>query len=171
MPRLDAASMGLTSRPFSELPYRPCVGIALANRSGQVFAGRRIDSDTPAWQMPQGGIDEGESPQDAALRELGEETGVAPDMVTVEARMSEWLRYDLPRELAPKLWKGKYRGQEQLWFLLRFRGTDDQISIETEQPEFAEWAWLDTHELVEKIVPFKRDVYARVIAEFGDRLA
>lgn len=168
---MDAASMGLTSRPFAGLPYRPCVGIALANRRGQVFAGRRIDSDTLAWQMPQGGIDEGESPQDAALRELREETGIASDMVTVEARMSEWLRYDLPRELAPKLWKGKYRGQEQLWFLLRFRGTDDQISIETKHPEFAEWAWVETRELVEKIVPFKRDVYARVIAEFGDRLA
>lgn len=168
---MGAASMRLTTRRFAELPYRPCVGIALANRSGQVFAGRRIDSDTLAWQMPQGGIDEGESPQDAALRELREETGVAPEMVTVEARMSEWLRYDLPRELAPKLWKGKYRGQEQLWFLMRFRGTDDLISIETECPEFSEWAWIDLRELVEKIVPFKRDVYARVIAEFGDRLA
>lgn len=163
--------MGLTSRRFAELPYRPCVGIALANRRGQVFAGKRIDSDLPAWQMPQGGIDEGESPQEAALRELREETGVAPDMVTIEARTSEWLRYDLPRELAPKLWKGKYRGQEQLWFLMRFCGSDDFISIETEHPEFSEWAWVDTRELVEKIVPFKRDVYARVIAEFGDRLA
>ena len=163
--------MGRNSRAYDELPYRPCVGVALADRRGKVFAGRRIDNDLPAWQMPQGGIDEGESPQDAALRELREETGIAPDMVTVEARMSEWLRYDLPRELAPKLWKGKYRGQEQLWFLLRFRGTDDQISIETKHPEFAEWAWVETRELVEKIVPFKRDVYARVIAEFGDRLA
>jgi len=152
---------------IASLPYRPCAGVMLANLSGKVFAGQRIDSPGPAWQMPQGGIDKGEDPLKAALRELREEAGVAPELVSVEAEMPRWLDYDLPHELVPKIWKGRYRGQRQRWFLMRFAGADDQIVIETEHPEFSRWTWLDPADLVEKIVPFKRDVYAQVLAEFG----
>ena len=152
------------------LPYRPCVGVLLANREGLVFAGERID--TPgAWQMPQGGIDRGETPRDAALRELHEETGVSPALVTVEAETADWVRYDLPPELLGKVWKGRFRGQEQKWFLLRFEGRDAEIDIATAHPEFSRWRWLDPSELLALIVPFKRGVYAQVLGELGPRLA
>jgi putative (di)nucleoside polyphosphate hydrolase len=152
------------------LPYRPCVGVLLANHAGLVFAGERID--TPgAWQMPQGGIDAGESPRDAALRELQEETGVAPALVTVEAETEGWVRYDLPPHLLGKVWKGRYRGQEQKWVLLRFHGTDADIDIATAHPEFSRWTWSTPDDLLDRIVPFKRAVYAEVLAEFAPRLA
>jgi putative (di)nucleoside polyphosphate hydrolase len=152
------------------LPYRPCVGVLLANREGLVFAGERID--TPgAWQMPQGGIDRGESPREAALRELQEETGVSPALVSVEAETAGWVRYDLPPDLLGKVWKGRYRGQEQKWVLLRFRGTDGDIDIATAHPEFSRWRWLAPDELLALIVPFKREVYAQVLDELGPRLA
>jgi putative (di)nucleoside polyphosphate hydrolase len=152
------------------LPYRPCVGVLLANREGLVFAGERID--TPgAWQMPQGGIDKGEAPRDAALRELHEETGVPPALVTVEAETRGWVRYDLPPDLVGKVWKGRYRGQEQKWFLLRFHGSDAAIDIATAHPEFSRWAWLAPEDLLARIVPFKRAVYAEVLEEFAPRLA
>jgi putative (di)nucleoside polyphosphate hydrolase len=152
------------------LPYRPCVGVLLANRDGLVFAGERLD--TPgAWQMPQGGIDTGETPHDAALRELREETGVRPDLVTVEAETAGWVRYDLPPDLLGKVWKGRYRGQEQKWFLLRFHGTDAEIDIAATHPEFSRWRWLAADDLLARIVPFKRRVYAEVLAEFAPRLA
>jgi putative (di)nucleoside polyphosphate hydrolase len=154
----------------ASLPYRPCVGVVLANREGLIFAGERIDWHG-AWQMPQGGIDEGESPRDAALRELHEETGVAPSLVTIEAETSGWVRYDLPPELLGKAWKGRYRGQEQKWFLFRFHGTDADIDIATEHPEFSSWRWLPSSDLLALIVPFKRAVYAQVLAELGPRLA
>ncbi|QYX56265.1 RNA pyrophosphohydrolase [Roseovarius sp. SCSIO 43702] len=160
----------MTTDDIARLPYRPCVGVMLANPEGRVFVGQRIDNPGPAWQMPQGGIDPGESPRDAALRELHEETGVAPHLVDIEARTREPVRYDLPPDLAGKLWKGRYRGQEQTWFLLRFRGTDADIDIATETPEFSQWKWLAPEHLVEAIVPFKREVYARVLDEFGDLL-
>jgi putative (di)nucleoside polyphosphate hydrolase len=154
----------------ASLPYRPCVGVLLANRDGLVFAGERID--TPgAWQMPQGGIDKGETPREAALRELGEETGVSPALVTVEAESAGWVRYDLPPDLLGKVWKGRYRGQEQKWFLLRFHGTDGDIDIATGHPEFARWTWAHPDDLLARIVPFKRAVYAEVLAEFAPRLA
>lgn len=151
------------------LPYRPCVGVMLVNGEGHVFAGERID--TPgAWQMPQGGIDKGESPRDAALRELVEETGVTPDLVTVEAESDDWVRYDLPGHLLGKVWKGRYRGQEQKWLLLRYHGADADIRIDTDHPEFSRWTWLHPDEVLERIVPFKREVYAQVLMEFAPRL-
>ena len=132
--------------------------------------GQRNDNPDPAWQMPQGGIDPGEEPQAAALRELWEETGVTSDLVTIQAEAPGWFHYDFPPELAAKLWKGGYRGQKQRWYLMRFTGADNQIVIETEHPEFSEWTWLDPSDLVEKIVPFKRDVYAQVLAAFESHL-
>ncbi|RLJ41444.1 putative (di)nucleoside polyphosphate hydrolase [Litoreibacter meonggei] len=156
----------MTPEEISKLPYRPCVGVMLVNDSGLVFAAQRIDSDVAAWQMPQGGIDKGESPEVAALRELEEETGVPAQLVTVEGQTEDWVPYDLPLDLVPKIWKGRFRGQEQKWFLLRFHGTDADINIETEIPEFSEWRWVDTETLLGNIVPFKRDVYAKVIEAF-----
>jgi putative (di)nucleoside polyphosphate hydrolase len=160
----------MTPEKIAKLPYRPCVGVMLMNAEGHVFVGQRIDTDAAAWQMPQGGVDKGEAPRDAALRELWEETGISADLVTVEAETDDWLPYDLPHDLVPRIWKGRYRGQEQKWFLLRFHGTDDQVNIATDHPEFSEWRWLPVSELVDNIVPFKRDVYARVLAAFEGQL-
>ncbi|MFU8881645.1 MAG: RNA pyrophosphohydrolase [Rhodobacterales bacterium] len=157
----------LTATEIDRLPYRPCVGVMLANADGKVFVGQRLDNDTPAWQMPQGGIDQGEDPRDAALRELWEETGVTPDLVDVVAETADWVPYDLPHDLVPRIWKGRFRGQRQKWFLMRFLGSDDQINILTSHPEFSEWRWLDPDDLVDHIVPFKRAVYVSVLAEFG----
>ena len=152
------------------LPYRACVGVMLINKSGDIFVGERID--TPgAWQMPQGGIDKGEEPDVAALRELWEETGVDPEHVTLLAQTSDWLTYDLPDHLLGKVWKGKYRGQKQLWFLLRFNSTDDKISIASEHPEFAQWKWSPATDLVDEIVPFKKHIYEAVGAEFAPHLS
>ncbi len=153
-----------------KLPYRRNVGLAVMNDKGQVFAGQRLDSDYDAWQMPQGGIDDGEDPFAAALRELWEETGISRNLVKREAESTGWLHYDFPPELAAKLWKGGYRGQEQKWFLLRFLGADDQINIATEEPEFSEWRWMDPSELITRIVPFKRGIYTKVFEEFEEYL-
>lgn len=152
------------------LPYRPCVGVMLVNRDGHVFVGQRIDQNTDAWQMPQGGVDKGEDPREAALRELWEETGVTRELVTIEAETDGWLPYDLPHDLVPHIWKGRFRGQEQKWFLVRFQGTDDQVRIDTDHPEFSQWRWLPPEELPERIVPFKRAVYEDVLAAFRDHL-
>ncbi|MFV0333960.1 MAG: RNA pyrophosphohydrolase [Tropicimonas sp.] len=154
----------------SDLPYRPCVGVMLLNGAGDVFVGQRLDSDVPAWQMPQGGIDKGESWRDAALRELWEETGVSADLVEFVAETQGWVRYDLPEDLIGRIWKGRYRGQEQKWVLLRYLGTDDQVRIATEHPEFSKWRWLPAGELVANIVPFKRAVYEQVLEAFAGHL-
>ena len=160
----------MTPEDIAALPYRRNVGVMLANPAGHVFVGQRIDNHQAAWQMPQGGIDKGESPRDAALRELEEETGVSPALVTVEAETEGWLAYDLPHDIVPRIWKGRYRGQEQKWFLLRFHGADSDIRLGTEHPEFSSWQWLSPDALVANIVPFKRAVYEQVLAAFEDRL-
>ena len=156
----------MTPEEIEKLPYRPCVGVMVLNAAGEVFVGQRMDRDTDAWQMPQGGVDKGEDPEEAALRELEEETGIARDLVRIEAQTEGWLPYDLPHDLVPNIWKGRFRGQEQKWFLLRFTGTNDQVNIQTEIPEFSSWRWLPPAQMLEGIVPFKRAVYARVIEEF-----
>ena len=152
------------------LPYRPCVGVMLANRAGEVFVGQRRDSDVPAWQMPQGGIDAGESPREAALRELEEETGIPADLVEVLAETPGWHRYDLPPDLLGKVWNGRYRGQEQKWILMRFLGRDAQVNIATAHPEFSRWRWIAPADLPGHIVPFKRAVYEAVLEDFADWL-
>ncbi|MEZ5910836.1 MAG: RNA pyrophosphohydrolase [Paracoccaceae bacterium] len=154
-----------------DLPYRPCVGVVLINRDGLIFAGQRKDSPSPAWQMPQGGIDEGEKPRAAALRELWEETGVTADLVEFVAKSPGWVTYDLPPELLGKVWKGRYRGQRQRWYLFRYLGRDDQIAIDTEHPEFSTWRWIGAKAMVAEIVPFKRAVYEEVVEAFAPYLA
>ncbi|SFD70897.1 RNA pyrophosphohydrolase [Roseivivax sediminis] len=158
----------MTPEEIAALPYRPCVGVMLCNAGGEVFVGQRSDMAEHAWQMPQGGIDPGEAPREAALRELREETGVTPDLVTVEAETEGWIAYDLPQDLVPRIWKGRFRGQEQKWFLMRFHGRDDQIDIAAEHEEFSAWRWLPVEELEGAIVPFKRAVYADVVAAFRE---
>ena len=159
----------MTAGMTKDLPYRPCVGVVLANSEGLVFTGERID--TPgAWQMPQGGIDKGEAPEIAALRELEEETGVTSALVTVEAETGGWITYDLPDHLVGKMWKGRYRGQAQKWFLLRFHGVDTDIDITAHDHEFARWRWSTPGQVLSDIVPFKRHVYRQVMDEFRPHL-
>lgn len=152
---------------FDHLPYRPCAGVMLVNDEGRVFVGQRMDNSSDAWQMPQGGIDKGEDAETAALRELSEETGVSPELVTIIAHSREEHFYDLPDELKGRMWGGKYRGQRQIWFLMRFHGTDADINIETDHQEFSQWRWSDLEQLEAMIVPFKRELYRAVIKEFS----
>ena len=149
------------------LPYRPCAGMMILNRKGQVFVGRRLDMVSEYWQMPQGGIDDGEAPLEAALREL-EEIGTR-DVELIHS-LDEWLTYDLPDDLIGKVWKGKYRGQKQKWFLFRYLGEDQDINIVTRHPEFSEWKWATVSEIPQLIVPFKRDLYETIIQRFASSL-
>jgi len=160
----------MTPEQIAQLPYRPCVGIMLVNAQGKVFTATRSDRYQDAWQMPQGGIDPGEDPQTAVLRELEEETSVTPDKARIEAMTQEPIPYELPHDLVPQLWKGRYRGQMQHWALVRFLGADRDIDIATENPEFSKWRWSDIADLVPNIVEFKRGVYEQVVAEFEGRI-
>ena len=153
-----------------DLPYRLAAGIMLLNAEGKVFVGQRLDSTLEAWQMPQGGTDKGEEPQDTALRELHEETGIPAHLVEIIAQAPEPLDYELPAELVSTLWKGKYRGQRQSWFLMRFLGTDADVAIDTPHPEFRAWKWAEPSELPDMIVPFKRELYLNVLRAFADHL-
>lgn len=159
--------------PFESLPYRPCAGMMVLNRAGLVFIGRRssgpehVDA-THVWQMPQGGIDRGEDPYNGALRELYEETNISS--VEKLGEIAEWLVYDLPREIVGQAWKGKFRGQKQKWYALRFTGPESEIDIANpaggHKPEFIDWRWVAMSKLPELVVPFKRQTYERVVAEF-----
>lgn len=153
-----------------DLPYRPCAGVMLVNRDGRVFVGQRIDTVLEAWQMPQGGIDPGEDALAAAIRELGEETGIAPDHVELIATAPDELFYDLPPEMVGKVWKGKWRGQRQRWFLFGFLGRDEDVDIVTAHPEFRTWRWIDAEDLPAMIVPFKRALYEAVLTAFRPHL-
>ena len=149
---------------YQKRPYRPCVGILLINSDKHIFAGQRIDNHLEAWQMPQGGIDEGEDVTTACFREMKEEIGT--DKASIIAIHPEWLNYDIPEILADKLWEQKYRGQSQKWVALRFLGTDNDINIKTHIPEFSKWKWVSPQQLSSLAAPFKREVYENVLNVF-----
>ncbi len=150
--------------------YRRGVGVMLINAENRVWVGRRIDNRDEAWQMPQGGLDPGEESWSGALRELEEETGISPRLVEKIACHPQQLKYDIPDAIAAKLWKGKWKGQVQDWYLARFTGTDDAIDIATNHPEFSHWQWVEPRLLPELIVPFKRDMYRAILDGFGEWL-
>jgi len=154
----------------ADLPYRPSAGILILNRAGQVFVGQRIDTAVEAWQPPQGGIDDGEDGLTAALREMREETGIAPDKVALIAEAPGEFCYDLPDELIGRIWKGKWRGQRQRWYLFRFHGEDNDVDIATEHQEFRAWRWVEPKQVVELAVDFKQQLYRDVMAAFADHL-
>ncbi|NIA68286.1 RNA pyrophosphohydrolase [Pelagibius litoralis] len=162
----------MSAEEIARLPYRPCVGIVLLNAENRVFVAKRIDAskDNPhAWQMPQGGIDKGEDPERAALRELHEEIGT--DKVAVIGESQSWLRYDFPPELVEKVRHGRYRGQEQRWFAMRFLGKDSDIDLDTEHPEFSDWRWENLENLPALTITFKRDLYTAIVQEFRHLVA
>ncbi|MEQ7874877.1 RNA pyrophosphohydrolase [Sphingomonas sp. ASV193] len=150
--------------------YRRGVGIMLLNADRQVWVGRRIDNAAEAWQMPQGGLDDGESEWEGALRELEEETGIVPNLVEQLSRYPQQLTYDIPGEIAGKLWGGKWKGQMQDWFVARFLGRDEDVNIATAHPEFSHWQWVEPRRLPDLIVPFKRDLYAALVKGFEEWL-
>jgi len=147
--------------------YRPGVGIILMNADGHVWVGRRFGITSEAWQMPQGGIDPGETPEATALRELTEETGVTPDLAEIIAVSAGWHQYEVPPELTKTIWAGRYRGQRQKWFVMRFHGRDSDIEISTKEPEFLEWRWLPPADLARCIIDFKRPLYEALVDEFS----
>lgn len=146
------------------LPYRPGVGMLIINSENKVFVGKRIDSKANGWQMPQGGIDLGETPSSAALREMKEEIGSGNGKILAESK--NWYSYRVPDFLIPRLWDGQYCGQKQKWFLIHFLGTDDDINLNTEHPEFNQWKWVDFDELLGDVIPFKHKLYKEVMQEF-----
>jgi putative (di)nucleoside polyphosphate hydrolase len=150
---------------ISDLPYRPCVGIMLFNADGEVFVGNRLDQTVESWQMPQGGIDKGETPKEAVLRELKEEIGTRKAEIIAE--MDDWVTYDLPEHLVGIAFHGKYKGQRQKWFALRFTGKESDIDLTAHDPEFSSYRWVSLEELPGLIVPFKRETYRSVIAALG----
>jgi putative (di)nucleoside polyphosphate hydrolase len=152
------------------LPYRPAAAVMLLNREGKVFVAQRLDSTLEAWQMPQGGLDKGENVLEGALRELEEETGISRDKVEILARCPEQLLYDLPDDLVGRMWKGKWRGQSQTWFLMRFTGEDKDVDLDTPEPEFRAWKWVEPAELPALIVPFKKRLYEDVLKAFAQWL-
>jgi len=165
----------ISKETYDSLPYRPCAGVMVLNRTGLVFVGRRkggpehVDA-THVWQMPQGGIDEGEDPYQGALRELYEETSIKS--VEKIGEIAGWLAYDIPRDIVGEAWKGQYRGQTQKWFALRFIGSDSEIDIATpggghHKPEFIDWRWVEMKALPDLVVPFKRDIYQQVVTTFS----
>lgn len=154
----------MTSSKDDDLPYRTGVGMMLLNRAGEVFVGQRIDTTMEAWQLPQGGVDDGEDFECAALRELEEEIGTAN--IEVIARTQDWLFYDLPQDIRGKVWGGKFRGQRQIWYVMRFLGEDAEINIDTAHPEFSNWKWVTWDELDRIIVPFKRQLYKELKDRF-----
>ena len=164
--RRISLSFAMSQKLRADLPYRPCAGMMVFNRDGRVFAGKRIDQTQEAWQLPQGGIDPGENPRDAALRELKEEIGTSN--VAFLREHPQWLTYDLPENLIGVVWEGRYRGQRVKWFALRFLGTDSEINLATSHAEFSEWKWLEIGDVLALAVPFKRDLYANAIAAFSD---
>ena len=155
---------------LSDLHYRPCVGLMILNEKKNIFTGKRLDFVSVAWQMPQGGINDGEEDLQAAFRELREETSIAESNVELLAVSNDWHSYDLPKELVPQLWDGAYRGQKQKWFLMNFIGNDNDINLDTEIPEFSSWRWSTKEQLIDSIVPFKKDLYKAVMNEFQEFL-
>ncbi len=147
--------------------YRPCVGIVLI-KNGLVFAAQRIDYKSKAWQMPQGGIEHKESAKKAAFRELKEETGISKKNIEIICQTKDWIKYDLPSDLVPKLWGGNFIGQKQIWFGAKYLGLDQDININTEYPEFCAWSWMKREEIERKIVPFKKLVYQKVFEDFSN---
>ena len=148
--------------------FRPCVGLVLINHDGLIFLGQRLDSNLDAWQMPQGGIDYGETPYQAGLREMMEEVGT--NNVEFLGEMEEWLDYEIPNKLAKRLWDGKYIGQTQKWLAFRFLGKDEEININTKDPEFSTWKWEKANQALKLAVPFKKDIYKKVIEKYNEFL-